>query len=167
MKLSQLKANRIRTKIPCFYQEDLIGEIEVYNPTIEEVNLIKQGIESQAIDDKLRESLLRTLTNIDVDCEIDEDFVKYYSDVFVSVMLEIDAIILEVSTNYAKEVYNVEKLPEDKKALIIEATTQANEIISGLDKRDEERNKQRKIMELDAEIQLKNEELEYLRGDSK
>lgn len=165
VKLSQLKGEKIRSTIPCYFQEEFIGDIEIYNPTTEYMNYIKASISDGIISDELKLEMLSNLTNIEVDCSIDTEFIEYFNDVFVNVMIEIDSILFEISSNYALEMYSINKMSEDKKEIMEDIINKRDEI------REEYKNKQTAIMtnreleDAEAELKLAQEKLNFLRGE--
>lgn len=114
MKLSQLKPDKIRLEIPIYSGEEIIDKIEVYNPTHEQYIEIDNCIRNGQVNDGLKHRLLGELTNIDVDCEINDDFYKYYSDLFKRVMMEIDFIIEDIALNIVVETNRNLSISEDK-----------------------------------------------------
>jgi DNA-directed RNA polymerase beta' subunit len=103
MKLSQLKPEKIRLEIPIYSGEEIIDTIKIYNPTHEQYIEIDNCIRNSQVNDGLRHRLLGELTNIDIDCEVDDDFYKYYSDLFKRVMMEIDFIIEDIALDIVVE----------------------------------------------------------------
>jgi DNA-directed RNA polymerase beta' subunit len=129
MKLSQLKPEKIRLEIPVYSGEELVDKIEVYNPTHEQYVEIDHCIRNGQVNDGLRYRLLGELTNIDIDCEINDEYYKYYSDLFNRVMMEIDFIIEDIALNITVELNRNLSISEDKiQSLnnIIEATDEIN-----------------------------------------
>lgn len=129
MKLSQLKSGKIRLEIPVYSGEEIIDKIEIYNPSNEQYIEIDNCIRNGQVNDGLRYRLLGELTNIDIDCEVDDDFYKYYSDLFKRVMMEIDFIIEDVALNITVELNRNLSISEDKiQSLnnIIDATDKIN-----------------------------------------
>jgi hypothetical protein len=114
MKLSQLKPERIRLEIPVYSGEEIIDKIEIYNPTHEQYIEIDNCIRNGQVNDGLRYRLLSELTNIDIDCEVDDDFYKYYSDLFQRVMMEIDFIIEDIALNIVVETNRNLNISNDK-----------------------------------------------------
>ena len=119
MKLSELKSEKIRLKIPVYSGEEIIDTIEIYNPTHEQYIEIDNCIRNEQVNDGLRYRLLSELTNIDVDCEVNDDFYKYYSDLFKRVMMEIDFIIEDIALNIVVELDKNLSVSEDKIDAII------------------------------------------------
>lgn len=163
--LSQILGQEIRTTIPCYFQDEFIGEITIKNPTQKYASHIKECVKINEINDELRLDMLRTLTNINIDVEINEDTMKYYNEIFTNVMIELDSIIFEISSNYVLETYSLNKMSESKKTMMEDVFKQQDSIISSIYSADEEKNKQRELQEAEAEFQLAQEKLNFLKGE--
>ena len=165
IKLSQLKGEKIRTIIPCYFKDEHIGDIEVYNPTTEFMNYIKATISDSVITDELKIEMTSTLTNIEIDCSIDNQFMEYFNDVFVNVMIEIDSILFEISSNYALEMYSINKMSEDKKELMADIVSQRDSIKDEYIKKQNDTIANRELQEAESEFQLAQEKLNFLKGE--
>ena len=166
IKLSQLKGQEVRVTIPTYIQDEFVGDIIIKNPTIALVEEIKQHARENNLDDGLREKLLRELTNIDVDCAIDDEFVNYYNDIFVSVMIEIDAIIMEITTNAALEMYTVNKMSDNKQAMLVDTISKQSEIIESINQSEAERKRNKELQDAEDEMKLIKEKIDFLKGES-
>jgi hypothetical protein len=167
MKLSQLKPERIRLEIPVYSGEEIIDKIEIYNPTHEQYIEIDNCIRNGQVNDGLRYRLLSELTNIDIDCEVDDDFYKYYSDLFQRVMMEIDFIIEDIALNIVVETNRNLNISNDKiDALnnIIKTTEKINNKINKeLSDIGDKKNKNKEKLELQRQIEEAKIKLEKLK----
>lgn len=164
-KLSQLKSEKIRCTIPLFFQDEHLDTIEIYNPDIEYTQYLTECVRESAIDDALKLDMINKLTNIDIDCEIDSSFIEFYNGTFASVVVELDSILLEIATNIALEMYSINKLPEDKQKIISDMIDSQESLMSKAYAKQQERDLENKISEVKAELQLKQEELTFLKGE--
>jgi hypothetical protein len=126
--LSQLKADKIRVTIPLYLADEFIDNIEVYNPTKEQAFEIKVCIQENQVNDGLMLRLLGELTNINIDCEMDDTFYKYYNSMFQNVMSEIESIIFEIATDYAMEINKITNIPEEKVNILNDLIDKSSEI---------------------------------------
>lgn len=152
--LSQLKADKIRVTIPLFINDEFVDNIEIYNPTNDIVGEINQAIQNQTYNDfNFKNKLIKELTNINVDCELDDSYIKYYSDIFVQVMLEIDNIILEVLTNYMMQIDKLQSIPENKLEVV-------NNIMENFEEQYKSNEEELKQIEIEKETSRQKRELQ-------
>lgn len=165
LNLSQLKSEEIRTIIPAYVNNEHIADVKIYNPTIEYMKYIKTLVVNNAVNDELKIDMIKTLTDINVDCELDESFFKYYNELFTMINTELDLIIFDITTDYAMEMYSFNKLSPEKQAVITEMMNGTQDIIKSVELKEEEKKKQHMINEAEAEIKLAQEKLDFLRGE--
>jgi len=163
--LSMLKSEKIRCNIPAWINEEIVGDIVIENPTQEYVNIIKERVSANAIDNDFKLDMIRNLTNINIDCEFDEQFFKYYNSILASVMIEIDSIIFEITSDCAMEVYSLNKMSENKKEMLNQMVEIQSETIKESYKQEEQKKKAKEIMDAEAEFQLAQEKLNFLKGE--
>lgn len=159
--LSQLKSDKIRVLIPLYIGEEFIDNIEIYNPTREEVEQIKVCVQNGQINEDFIYRLIVSLTNINMDCELDEEFDKYYNETFEAVKSEINKIIFEIATDFMAEVNMFNEIPENKAEVL-------SNVLESFDKSIKENEEKSKEIELqkakDAEkreLLRQKQELEY------
>ena len=117
IKLSQLAADRIRMTIPLFANGEQVETIEIYSLTTEIADEIKKTLMDMSYDAQMwRYHCLKHFTNIDADVELSDDIFELYSDILVSVMVAIDAMIFEVVTNFMMENATIANLSPEKQA---------------------------------------------------
>lgn len=151
--------------MPLYLNEEFIDNIEIYNPTQEQAIEIRHCIEENLINDGLRFRLLGELTNINIDCEINDDIYKYYGSIFKIIMIEIDSIITEIALDYALEMEKILNKSEDKIKTLNGVFTKFNTLIENNDnelleikiQKDKEKEKKEleRIMD-EAKIKLEN-----------
>jgi len=168
--LSQLKVDKIKVTIPLYLNGEFVDNIEIYNPNNELVDKIKEHIVNQTYNDiEFKNELLRELTNINVDCELDDFYVSYYSDIFAQVMMEIDDIIFEILTNYMVELDKLSNLSEGKlgvfNSIVSKAEEEYKNVNNELQAIEETKEKKRKEKELIRQVEEANIKLQELKGD--
>jgi hypothetical protein len=168
--LSQLKADKVRVTIPLYIADEFIDNIEVYNPTYDIVEKIKIGIQNQTYNDfEFKSELLKELTNINIDCELDDFYTKYYSEIFAQVMIEVDNIIFEILTNYMIEIEKLSNISPDKADVFNNIIEQAekeyknNETL--LQEIEENKRKVREEKELQRQVEEATIKLKQLKGE--
>jgi hypothetical protein len=167
--LSQLKTDKVRVTIPLYINDGFIDNIEIYNPTNEQAIEIEKSIENNNINDELRYKLFKDLTNINIDIDMDEFMVGYYSDLFIRTMLEIDNIIFEVASNYMVKMSPLVNMPVDKKEIFNNLLITTNKLIEDneveLKQIENKKQKKKQEKELNRQIDEAKIKLEQLKGD--
>jgi hypothetical protein len=167
--LSQLKTDKIRVTLPLYINDEFVDNIEIYNPTNEQVIEIEKSIENNNINEDLRNKLFKDLTNINIDIDIDDLMMGYYSDLFVRTMLEIDNIIFEIASNYMIKMSPLLNMSNDKKEIFNNLLVTTNKIIEDnentLKQFENEKRIEKQAIELQRQIEETQIKLKQLKGD--
>ena len=150
--LSQLKPDRVRCIIPVWLADEHVGDIEIKNPELSYVQYIKEQTENGIITDELKLDMIKTLTDINIDCEMDESFFHYYSPILTAVMIEIDSILFEITTDKIMETYSLNKMSTEKQEMLANIFSQPERVIEAAKVSKEEREKIKKIKQLEKEL---------------
>jgi hypothetical protein len=167
--LSQLKTDKVRVTIPLYINDEFIDNIEIYNPTNEQAIEIEKSIENNNINDELRYKLFKDLTNINIDVDMSDFMVGYYSDLFIRTVLEIDSIIFEVASNYMLKISPLVNMTDDKKEalnnLLVTTNILIEENAEELKQIENEKQVEKQEKELNRQIDEANIKLKQLKGD--
>lgn len=121
-KLSDLKIDKVRFTLPLWSNGEIVDMVEFYNPTKELTDeLEKKILVGEEIDNEYKiDILLPLLTNLEVDMTALEVLTGYYNEILERILIEIDNVVMDVTTNVLVKLKGYQALSDDKKESIAE-----------------------------------------------
>lgn len=150
-KLSDLITSKMRFTIPLWSNGEIIDVVEFYNPTKALTDEIEKKIlAGEEISDEYKMTvLLEKLTNLEADIAPSDLLNGYYNEILDRILIEIDQIILDVSSNVLLRLKGFDEMTDDKREAI-------GHLTEGIDKNTIEEY----IANTQKQIDIENENLE-------